>query len=187
MQYNYYRILEVGQNASIPEIKRAYRMKAKTLHPDRNKSPKAAEAFHVVQQAYETLANPAKRNRYDIRLNFRTNQTPPRATSYADPRTRRSHYAHDEEMRRKADEKRFNPHPILLASLFASAVAVGVLSVTVMVFQYNKGDMPWYTFFALLPAVVLMFEGGSGLIKDETAGVFSVYKRVRKIFVPHWD
>ncbi|MGI6102880.1 MAG: DnaJ C-terminal domain-containing protein [Bacillota bacterium] len=67
MKYeDYYSILGVGRDASAKEIKSAYRKLARKYHPDVNKHDKdAAEKFKRVQEAYEVLSDPKKRERYD--------------------------------------------------------------------------------------------------------------------------
>lgn len=61
-----YDILGVGRNASADEVKRAYRRRAKELHPDRNPGNKTAEQkFKEVQAAYEVLGDPQRRSQYD--------------------------------------------------------------------------------------------------------------------------
>jgi hypothetical protein len=50
-----YQILEVADNASIEEIKRAYRAKAFLLHPDKNNSPTASSDFIELTEAYEYI------------------------------------------------------------------------------------------------------------------------------------
>ncbi|CAJ1948381.1 unnamed protein product [Cylindrotheca closterium] len=64
---NYYQILEVPSSASKSEIKRAYYVKAKALHPDKNpvQSQEAEEAFLQLQKAYQTLSDEAQRSWYD--------------------------------------------------------------------------------------------------------------------------
>lgn len=59
-----YKILEVSPNASAAEIKRAYRRKAKELHPDM--SGEDAKQFHVLYTAYEVLSDVHKRSMFDM-------------------------------------------------------------------------------------------------------------------------
>jgi molecular chaperone DnaJ len=64
---DYYRVLGVGDKASIEEIKRAYRKLAKKYHPDANPNdPSAAERFKEVSEAHGVLTDPEKRKQYDL-------------------------------------------------------------------------------------------------------------------------
>ena len=63
---DFYEVLEVTRTASAEEIKRAYRKKAKELHPDRNPDCTRSEAeFKVVNEAYECLKDPQRKAAYD--------------------------------------------------------------------------------------------------------------------------
>lgn len=63
---DYYKILGVERNATEAEVKSAFRKLALQYHPDRNPGNKQAEEkFKEINEAYEVLSDPQKRNRYD--------------------------------------------------------------------------------------------------------------------------
>jgi curved DNA-binding protein CbpA len=64
-QKDYYALLGVSRDATVTQIKRAYRKLAKQYHPDLNNSPDAAERFREITEAYDTLTDPDRRRRYD--------------------------------------------------------------------------------------------------------------------------
>jgi curved DNA-binding protein len=63
---NYYEILGVPREATLDDIKQAYRRLARQCHPDLNPGDKAAEdRFKTLGEAYEVLSDTDKRNQYE--------------------------------------------------------------------------------------------------------------------------
>lgn len=62
---DYYSILGVDRSANADEIKKAYRKLALKYHPDRNHDKDSNEKFKSINEAYEVLSDPEKRDIYD--------------------------------------------------------------------------------------------------------------------------
>src|ERR1044072_1830170 len=63
---DYYKALGVDKNATQEDIKKAYRMLARKLHPDLNPNDKEAhKKFQQINEANEVLSDPEKRKKYD--------------------------------------------------------------------------------------------------------------------------
>lgn len=69
---NYYEELEVSRHASSEVINKAYKTLAKKYHPDSTKENKelAEERFKKISEAYETLSDSEKKQKYDEQLNI---------------------------------------------------------------------------------------------------------------------
>ena len=66
-----YAVLGVAKSAGEKDIKSAFRKLAKKYHPDQNKGdPRAQEKFAEVNAAYEILADPERRGRFDRGADF---------------------------------------------------------------------------------------------------------------------
>src|SRR6266699_2261647 len=65
-QQDYYQTLGVDRKADVEEIRKAYRRPARKHHPDLNPGDKASEdRFKKVQEAYDILSDPKKKQMYD--------------------------------------------------------------------------------------------------------------------------
>ena len=97
---NYYSTLGVSRNATLKEIKAAFRRLARQYHPDLNPNdPVSAEKFKQISQAYEVLSDTTKRRRYDRDVSFDTKREKTtrknkntKTQSYSTPRTAQDFY-----------------------------------------------------------------------------------------------
>lgn len=64
---DYYKILEIEENATEEQIKKSYRNLSKKYHPDVN--PEGAEKFKEIAEAYDVLSNKEKREDYNFKKN----------------------------------------------------------------------------------------------------------------------
>jgi DnaJ-class molecular chaperone len=62
----YYSALGVSSTATDTEIKKGYRLGVQKYHPDKNSSKEAVPVFYKIQEAYEVLSDPSKRQAYDL-------------------------------------------------------------------------------------------------------------------------
>jgi len=62
---DFYEVLGVSKNETSEGIKRAYRKLAVQFHPDKNKTKEAEEKFKEINEAYEVLSDPQKKQTYD--------------------------------------------------------------------------------------------------------------------------
>ncbi len=65
MAKDLYEVLGVSRDASEADIKKAFRRKARELHPDVNKAPDAEDQFKELNEAYDVLSDANKRAQYD--------------------------------------------------------------------------------------------------------------------------
>lgn len=65
MERDLYKILGLSRNASVDDIKKAYKKLALKYHPDKNNTPEAVEMFQTINDAHEILTNVEKKKIYD--------------------------------------------------------------------------------------------------------------------------
>jgi len=63
---DYYAILEVTQNATFEEIRKAYKKQSKKWHPDKNIGKDVTSIMQDINEAYDVLKDFYKRQEYDV-------------------------------------------------------------------------------------------------------------------------
>ena len=195
MQYDYYKILEIPRTASLDDIKKAYRLKAKLVHPDVNNSPKATEVFAVVSEAYEVLCDEQKRYMHDIKLNHidaeKMNAERKRqyygnsAKNDTFSNTANTNFNYDWNSfnqyvhKEKTDEDYYKQSPFLYNMFFASGMFIGFIIILVSLYGTLKNYWPFPFVLISICGFILIREGWRGMLgKKSLFG--EVLKRLRK-------
>ncbi|KAL8256969.1 hypothetical protein R6Q59_029010 [Mikania micrantha] len=134
MGIDYYNILKVNRNASVEDLKKAYRRLAMIWHPDKNLNTNKTEAeakFKQISEAYDVLSDPQKRQIYDLygEEALKSGQVPPPPPSssgrgyYAG----HHHYNNNNNHQHPNPNFRFNPRDAedIYAELFGGSETGG--------------------------------------------------------------
>ena len=195
MFYDYYKILEIPRDAGLDEIKRAYRNKAKLIHPDVNSSPRANEVFTVVNEAYDVLCDENKRYLYDIKLNFAESKKmdADRKKQYYGSSVKNDTYSNQNTMnpdfdwntfsksayKVKTDEDYFKQSPILYNLFFVSGMFLGFLIAIISISGTFKNYWPKPFILIAIPGFILIREGWKGIMGKKNL-LNNIAKKFRK-------
>ncbi len=195
MLYDYYKILDIPRTASLDDIKKAYRLKAKLVHPDVNNSPKANEVFAVVSEAYDVLCDEQKRYLHDVKLNYidaeKINAEKKRQyygsslknDSFSNPTNANfnydwnsfSQYAYKE----KTEEDYYKQSPVLYNLFFASGMSLGLGIIGVTIFGTLEHYWPFPFVLISVAGFILVREGWKGILGRKSL-LGGILKRLRK-------
>ena len=67
---NFYEVLGIDQNASILDIRKAYKGLALKFHPDKNNDAGTEEKFKLILEAHNVLIDPVQRAKFDQKLKY---------------------------------------------------------------------------------------------------------------------
>jgi hypothetical protein len=139
----YYRVLGISAQSSVEELKKAYRHKAKLLHPDRNKHPDAHENFILLNEAYEYL------------LKLKTGNIP--AWTNTSAQVKREHEEREKAKARAQEYARMRYEEFVNSPHYRSLVSLS----TVLDYLYAAFGI---VIFLVVPVVVAFSYGASGVI-----------------------
>jgi len=163
LRYDHYKVLGIARDADAGTIKRAYREKAKGVHPDRNPAPRAAEVFRAVAEAHAVLSDPASRAEYDRRLRHYhaagPSSAPPANDRFRHPcRAMRSHDHHEPQVPRW-----------VFYGLHLTGLAFGILLLFGTGWLVISGDLKWASMILTAPSWFLVPDSVEGLMMRREA------------------
>ncbi len=174
MLYDYYKILEINRDATLEEIKQAYRAKAKLVHPDVNDSSKAHELFTIVNDAYEVLTDRKKRLLHDVKLNYAD-------ATKAEAVKKRQYYGtsakntsnttasfnynwKDYQPKEKTDYDYFKRNPVIYNMFFISGMFLGFIIVFTILFGTFNHFWPYPFGLLSILGIILVRQGWRGIV-----------------------
>ncbi|MBA3705003.1 MAG: J domain-containing protein [Bacteroidetes bacterium] len=192
--YDYYKILDIPRNASLEDIKHAYRNRAKVVHPDVNNSPKANEIFVIVKEAYEVLSDEHKRYLHDIKLNYTdaAKADAERKKQYFGSSVKNDSYTNQHNTnfhhnwnnfntiyKEKTDEEYYKQSPLVYNMFFASGMFIGFLILSITLIGTYRLYWPFPFVLVCIPGIILIREGWKGMMGKKSI-ISTVIKRLRK-------
>jgi hypothetical protein len=192
--YDFYKILDVPRDATQDEIKRAYRNKAKLVHPDVNSSPKANEVFAVVTEAYEVLTDEEKRYLHDLKLNYIDNlkNEAERKKQYYGSSVKNDTYTNFHydwnsfekvAYKEKTDFDYYKKSPFFYNLFFASGMFIGFIIMIVSIVGTFKNYWPFPFILIAVPGFILIREGWRGIMKKKTIliSLLKIFKKEKEL------
>lgn len=160
MIYDYYKILGVERNATVSQIKLAYRRKAKLYHPDVNASASAHDYFTILNTANDTLCDEKKRKRYDLKLEYEQFRASSASTqqeqTHRDPAYRRN--PEREQTQNRDEEIDFEPSRPLFKFFLFAIMFIGMLCIFIPTLAVYHNAINY--------GVLLLFFPGFFMIRD---------------------
>lgn len=168
---NFYQILELPYNATAAEVKRAYREKAKSCHPDISRSKEAKEEFQLLNRAYSTLSNVEKRRKYDLLLVYRHALYRKRNPKPGGGRKKSRAYPGDRGYKSNGTPFRYyrpDPPPLFKFGIYSTGILFGVSLFLSTIFSLATNGWPWISTLILVPAVIVTYQGWSGMLEHRS-------------------
>lgn len=194
----YFEILGLSENATITDIKRAYRQLAKRYHPDINHSKDGQEKFIAITEAYEILTNkgfqqkpvePEPPEQDSPSTNYKAWEDFERFKRETREKAKRQAEMRYEEFKRQHEsfQERGVNDVALLFKIFVRIVIIPIIAFLVVLPVYIALNNEWTTIFILF--VTWPFAGILGwFVYDNRKGYFMPgkfyysFERIKKIY-----
>jgi len=139
---DYYKILQVDPSAEQEIIVAVYRRLAGKYHPDKNPSSDAAERMRKINEAYEVLSSPEKRNEYDQkRKAYYDRLGDPATNSSVADKDKTTPSRQGEKKRCAQKQSRINIQNVLILIRNKDAVTIIVIIIVVillLIYKFNQ-------------------------------------------------
>jgi hypothetical protein len=139
----YYNILGIDSTATLDEIKKAYRRKAKLYHPDKNKAPEAEQNFIEVTEAYNVLVG-YRTQGYSRQLRASTNKAKTKEDFFKEQKARARQKAreyanmkYEEFLQSEGNQTQEAMAVVLFHVLFATSLFVVIGLPIILLYTYE--------------------------------------------------
>ncbi|MEZ4806508.1 MAG: J domain-containing protein [Flavobacteriales bacterium] len=150
--FDHYKVLGVERNATLTEIKKAFRERVKWCHPDRDRTAGANARFLIVHRAYEVLKDPEQRALFDAITFLRQQREAPASMGFRTSQGKTSAPLQQTRIPRFAF---YGLH--VTGLLFGTSIVIGILIGII-----GRG-WPAYTALMCLPGLAIIPDSIAGL------------------------